>query len=197
MSATVPYGPVKELEISSRTRRGKKVIPSIMVSPSIGSSDGKTYIKKLSQQKARTTTYPKKPKTGSLPPLPARPAQVVIDTVTAFYQENPLMESQGNHRRGVSASSHNAVIQNMTPAMRRSLKARRIRGGAVSSAILQRLEVGMYFGIWYALNAIYNSTFHNSSIGRCLGYAVTFRHIPLTIFSFSFRAPTQLSTRKC
>ena len=32
-----------------------------------------------------------------------------------------------------------------------------VRGGAVASSILQRLKVGFYFGLWYALNVFYNS----------------------------------------
>ena len=31
------------------------------------------------------------------------------------------------------------------------------KGGAASSELLERLKVGTYFGVWYALNVIYNS----------------------------------------
>jgi hypothetical protein len=130
-----------------------------MITPSIGSSDGKTFIKKLSQQNQRTARYYQP---STLPP-PARPAQVVIDTVTAFYQEDPLADSS---QRGMGASTHNAVIQNMSPAMRRTLKARRIRGGAGTSGLMQRLEIGLYFAAWYALNVIYNSTYVRSVVRR-------------------------------
>ncbi|KAL3906573.1 MAG: hypothetical protein SGILL_009216 [Bacillariaceae sp.] len=40
--------------------------------------------------------------------------------------------------------------------MRRSLKARRIRGGAGNSGLLHRLEIAGYFAAWYALNVVYN-----------------------------------------
>eukprot|EP00536_Pseudo-nitzschia_multiseries_P009447 jgi/Psemu1/258158/estExt_Genewise1Plus.C_2630006 len=42
--------------------------------------------------------------------------------------------------------------------MRKTLKAKRIRvrGGAASSALMQRLEIGGYFAAWYALNVVYN-----------------------------------------
>lgn len=31
------------------------------------------------------------------------------------------------------------------------------RGGAASDSLVERLKIGMYFGVWYALNVIYNS----------------------------------------
>jgi hypothetical protein len=34
---------------------------------------------------------------------------------------------------------------------------RRVRGGADSAALLERLRIGMYFAAWYALNIVYNS----------------------------------------
>jgi hypothetical protein len=34
---------------------------------------------------------------------------------------------------------------------------RRVRGGAASAALLERLRIGMYFAVWYALNIVYNS----------------------------------------
>ena len=34
-----------------------------------------------------------------------------------------------------------------------------IRGGAGPSALVQRLKIGFYFSLWYALNVIYNSTY--------------------------------------
>jgi solute carrier family 35 protein E1 len=55
-------------------------------------------------------------------------------------------------------ASHNAVIDTMSPSMRRSLKARRIRvrGGAAAGGLMERLEIGGYFAAWYALNVVYN-----------------------------------------
>ena len=34
-----------------------------------------------------------------------------------------------------------------------------IRGGADDSGLKHRLKLGFYFGLWYALNIFYNSTF--------------------------------------
>lgn len=122
--------PVKEL-----SRRRLK----LAISPSIVSKDKKTYRKSV----------PKVPKTVPKtipPPPPARPAQVVVDTVTAFYEEHDA-----------HPASHNAVIRTMTPVMRHRLKARRMRGGAASSGLIKTLTVGLYFVAWYALNVVYNS----------------------------------------
>ena len=33
------------------------------------------------------------------------------------------------------------------------------RGGAASKAVLERLKIGVYFGLWYALNVVYNSKY--------------------------------------
>lgn len=110
----------------------------LATTPSIVSSDGKTFIRTV--QRSRTVRR--------LPESPeARPAQVVIDTVSAYYPDASSLPA-----------SHNAVIDTLTPQMRKSLKAKRIRvrGGAASSALMQRLEIGGYFAAWYALNVIYN-----------------------------------------
>jgi hypothetical protein len=42
---------------------------------------------------------------------------------------------------------------------------RRVRGGAASAALMERLTVGMYFAVWYALNIVYNSKFLECSVG--------------------------------
>eukprot|EP00529_Nitzschia_sp_RCC80_P011410 CAMPEP_0113497468 /NCGR_PEP_ID=MMETSP0014_2-20120614/30649_1 /TAXON_ID=2857 /ORGANISM="Nitzschia sp." /LENGTH=629 /DNA_ID=CAMNT_0000391415 /DNA_START=103 /DNA_END=1992 /DNA_ORIENTATION=- /assembly_acc=CAM_ASM_000159 len=140
--AQVTYRPVPEARVQQSRR--KRTLPSIMVTPSIGSSDGKTFTEKLLRQSQRRPS-------SSSPPPSSRPAQVVVDTVSSFYQEDPLADSG-------SPSSHNAVVDNMSPAMRRTLKARRIRvrGGAGTNGIMERLEIGLYFTLWYALNVIYN-----------------------------------------
>jgi hypothetical protein len=120
------------------------------------SSDGKTYVRTLKE-----TAAAKKPmilqhmKPPSTYPTPARPAQVVVDTVSTFYQQEQAF---------ASPASHNAVIQTLSPSMRRALKARRIRGGAGTNGWLHRLEIGAYFGAWYALNVIYNSKSSGKSI---------------------------------
>ena len=132
--------PIVELKI--------KDIPNsldLALTPSIVSSDGKTYIrtvKKSLKQKPYSTS--------ATTPVQARPAQVVIDTVAAFYPETEPRVTKSLH------ASHNAVINTMSPSMRRSLKARRIRvrGGASSS--FERLQIGGYFAAWYALNVVYN-----------------------------------------
>lgn len=136
------YEPVKELT----EKRRRPVL--LAVTPSIVSSDGKTYIRTLKQSlqqpKPKITIRKMSP-----PSAPGRPAQVVVNTVSAALQQDEAA--------ALAAASHNAVIANLSPSMRRSLKARRIRGGAGNSGILQRLEIAGYFAAWYALNVIYNS----------------------------------------
>jgi hypothetical protein len=125
------FKPVKELK-----RRNLK----LKISPTISSSDVKTY-RRIVPKVARKA--PKVP-----PPPPARPAQVVVDTVTAFYEEYEA-----------HPASHNAVIKTLSPQMRERLHARRIRGGAVAIDLAARLKIGFYFFMWYALNVVYNSEF--------------------------------------
>jgi hypothetical protein len=115
---------------------------TLKISPSISSSDGETY-RKIVPKVAR-----KPAKNFTPPPPPARPARVVVDTVTAFYEHHDAYPA-----------SHNAVIKTMTPAMRQRLRARRIRGGAAPGDLGQTLLVGSYFAVWYALNVVYNSKF--------------------------------------
>jgi solute carrier family 35 protein E1 len=114
------------------------------LSPSIVSSDGKTYIRTVKSLKQRP--YP----TSTTGQVQARPAQVVIDTVAAFYPE-----TEPTVTRSLPAS-HNAVINTMSPSMRRSLKARRIRVRGGASASFERMKIGGYFAAWYALNVVYN-----------------------------------------
>lgn len=148
---------VIELQVGSNTKRKNKKPVRIFVTPSIVSSDGKTYVRTV-KQTLRSGSTVNKP----MPLItPARPAQVVVDTVTAFYREAQKKQEQ------VSPASHNAVIQTMSPAMRRSLKARRIRGGAGTNSLLHRLEVGGYFGLWYILNVVYNSEYSRSTRRVC------------------------------
>jgi hypothetical protein len=126
------FEPVKELK-----RRNLK----LKISPTISSSDVKTY-RRIVPKVAR-----KAPREVPAPP-PARPAQVVVDTVTAFYEDYEA-----------HPASHNAVIKTLSPEMRERLHARRIRGGAVAVGLAARLKIGVYFFTWYALNVVYNSEF--------------------------------------
>ncbi len=117
----------------------------LATTPSVVSSDGKTYIRTVKKSLKRRSYR-------NSAPAQSRPAQVVIDTVAAFYPE-----SEPSVTRSLPAS-HNAVIDTMSPSMRRSLKARRIRvrGGAAAGGLMERLEIGGYFAAWYALNVVYN-----------------------------------------
>jgi len=121
--------PVKEIN-----HRKLRIYSSI----SISSSDQRTY----------EETVPKVPRTATTktpPPPPTRPAQVVVDTVSAFYENHEILPA-----------SHNAVVQTMSPAMRQRLRARRIRGGEVQNTLFAQLTVVFYFAAWYALNVFYN-----------------------------------------
>jgi len=133
--------------IEFKRRKGFANPLDLALTPSIVSSDGKTYIRTV-----KKTLKQKSYRTYTSAPAQARPAQVVIDTVAAFYPDvEPTVT------RSLPAS-HNAVINNMSPSMRRSLKARRIRvrGGAAAGGLMERLEIGGYFAAWYALNIVYN-----------------------------------------
>jgi hypothetical protein len=70
------------------------------------------------------------------------------------------------------------VVETTTPVIRRPSSAgthstprgvRRVRGGAASAALLERLKVGMYFAVWYALNIVYNGKF---VLGDCIDRCV-------------------------
>ena len=191
--AQITYHPVPESRVQQS--RKKRTLPSIMVTPSIGSSDAKTFTEKLLRQSQRRPS-------SSSPPPPSRPAQVVVDTVSSFYQEDPFADSG-------SPSSHNAVVDNMSPAMRRTLKARRIRvrGGGRTNGFMERLEVGLYFTLWYALNVIYNSTYPSycflSMIYELFECQDQYRLVLscfvdyLTLRLLRSYACLQLSTRRC
>lgn len=129
------------VELKKKSRRSATTL-QLVLTPSIVSSDGKTYI--------RTVKKTLKRQSRGSNTIDHRPAQVVVDTVTAFYPEPTVTKSLH--------ASHNAVINTMSPSMRRSLKARRIRvrGGELESGLMQRLEIGGYFAAWYALNVVYN-----------------------------------------
>lgn len=135
------------LEFHKKYGRSAKP-PELAITPSIVSSDGKTFIRTVKKTLKHTSYQPP----SNNVPAQSRPAQVVIDTVSAFYPD-----SEPTIAKSLPAS-HNAVIDTMSPSMRRTLKARRIRvrGGATKSALMQRLEIGGYFATWYALNIVYN-----------------------------------------
>ncbi|VEU44151.1 unnamed protein product [Pseudo-nitzschia multistriata] len=130
------------LEFHNKYGRSAKP-PELAITPSIVSSDGKTFIRTVKKTLKHTSYQPP----SNNVPAQSRPAQVVIDTVSAFYPD-----SEPTIAKSLPAS-HNAVIDTMSPSMRRTLKARRIRvrGGATKSALLQRLEIGGYFATWSSL----------------------------------------------
>jgi hypothetical protein len=144
-AAVIKYKPVKELTL----KRRRPV--QLAVTPSIVSSDGKTYVRTLKRTlhpKATTFSIQKL----SPPTVPGRPAQVVVNAVSAaLYNQKPQEVA------AITAASHNAILSTLSPSMRRSLRARRIRGGAGNSGFLHRLEIAGYFAAWYALNVAYNS----------------------------------------
>jgi hypothetical protein len=144
-AAIFDYQPVNEL---IQKRRPRPV--HLAVTPSIVSSDGKTYVRTL-----KKTMQPKPTisiRKISPPSAPGRPAQVVVNTLPAA-----LYHQQQDEVAAITAASHNAILSTLSPSMRRSLKARRIRGGAGNSGLLHRVEIAGYFLAWYALNVVYNS----------------------------------------
>ena len=137
---TMKYQTVQELDRPKRTLK-------LYTSPSVFSSDGKTHVRLYKNMKRNPRS------SSSSPPPPTRPTQVQVSPVTAFYNTND-----------VDPASHNAIYRSMTPDMRQKLRVRRMRGGAMSSALMERLKIGFYFATWYALNIVYNS----KSVYMCL-----------------------------
>jgi hypothetical protein len=134
--ATTNHETIKELKKPKRSLK-------IYTTSSVFSNDGKTYVRLV-----KMTTFSKK---TTITPVQSQGSQVTISPVQTYYKEE------------VPPASHNAVLSDMTPYMRHKLKAaRRIRGGALSSGLLDRLTIGSYFGTWYALNIVYNSKFPSS-----------------------------------
>jgi hypothetical protein len=151
----------------------------IYVSPSISSSD---VIKFKAYRKTSSPYFPKRASRKIPPPPPARPAQVVVDTCTAFYEQHDAYPA-----------AHNAVVQTMTPAMRQRLRARRIRGGASSNTLMGKLTIGSYFAVWYALNVVYNSKF----VPREFSFEVALSLGDFLHQCVPYRTYLQLSTRRC
>lgn len=132
------------VDVKKKSRRSA-ISLQLVLTPSIVSSDGKTYVRTVKKALENPSHG------SSTMPAQGHPAHVVVDTVSAFYPEPTLTKSL--------PASHNAVINTMSPSMRRSLKVRRIRvrgGGSSMSKLMQRMEVFGYFAAWYALNIVYN-----------------------------------------
>ena len=55
-----------------------------------------------------------------------------------------------------SLSSVDLLPQEAAPAV--------VRGGADTGGLMDRLVVGFYFALWYALNVYYNSTFAQATL---------------------------------
>jgi len=147
-SAIVATRNLSSLIEFKKKARGSSNPIELALTPLIVSSDGKTFTRTVKKTLKQT---PYRPSFNNVS-TQARPAQVVIDTVSAFYPD-----SESTITKSLPAS-HNAVIDTMPPYMRRTLKARRIRvrGGATAGGLMQRLEIGGYFAAWYALNIVYN-----------------------------------------
>mmetsp|Transcript_31566 Transcript_31566/g.76204 ORF Transcript_31566/g.76204 Transcript_31566/m.76204 type:complete len:620 (-) Transcript_31566:154-2013(-) len=117
--------------------------------PSVFSTDGKTYIKLIKKGVAAS-----KKKTSSTASSAQESSQVVrIEPVVQTFYERASDETTATT---ADPASHNAVLQDMTPYMRQKLKARRMRGGGSHAGLMERLTIGFYFGAWYALNIVYN-----------------------------------------
>jgi hypothetical protein len=142
--ATTNHEIIKELKNPKRSLK-------VYTTSSVFSDDGKTYVRLV-----KKTTSSRKTTFTPFTPVQSQGSQVTISPVQTFYKEE------------VPPASHNAVLSDMTPYMRHKLKAaRRIRGGALSSGLLDRLTIGSYFGTWYALNIVYNSKFP-SNVFACV-----------------------------
>ncbi|CAJ1970357.1 unnamed protein product [Cylindrotheca closterium] len=136
MASSSHYMPI-ELANPKRTLQ-------IYTTPSVFSTDGKTYIR-LIRKGSKSMTYHKKKTIASS----SQESQVRMEPVQTFYHST-------GREPAADPASHNAVLQNMTPYMRQKLKARRMRGGGTHAGLMERLTIGFYFGAWYALNIVYN-----------------------------------------
>ena len=110
--------------------------------PSVFSTDGKTYIRLIKKGASKKTS-----------PMASQESQVRIEPVQTFYKQT----TEEYYDQDQLPASHNAVLSQMTPYMRQKLKARRMRGGGFQDGLMERLTIGFYFGAWYALNIVYNS----------------------------------------
>jgi hypothetical protein len=83
-----------------------------------------------------------------LPPPPPRTTttqSAVVDTASVYYPADAAYKT---------VDRVEVQLMRNPFAKRHSL----VRGGGPpSNALLERLKIGMYFGVWYALNVIYNS----------------------------------------
>lgn len=134
MASAQQYMP-KELVKPKRTL-------AIYTTPSVSSTDGKTYIQLVKKGASKKAAAP----------VAASPvgSQIRIEPVQTFLQQEEYDDD-------ALPASHNAVLSDMTPYMRQKLKARRMRGGGFQAGMMERLTIGFYFGAWYALNIVYNS----------------------------------------
>ena len=90
-------------------------------------------VTQMQVQRVQDMTPPTSPESSSYIPIPEQEQQ------QAAYVAPPTIRRQ-------------RPSSNITPR-----GVRRVRGGAASAALLERLKVGMYFAVWYALNIVYNS----------------------------------------
>lgn len=90
---------------------------------------------------------------------------MVFGAVSPSLLDNSI--SKLHHRSGKSLSSFNELSKNDLIS-RKSTKDDAVdqllpldnRGGElISSGLLERLKIGSYFALWYALNVAYNSKF--------------------------------------
>ena len=76
---------------------------------------------------------------------------------------HPSSSSSTKNHRSPLLSLEDSVVLQEDPS------SQKVRGGAVVQQqqnplvadLLHRLQIGFYFGLWYALNIIYNSMFHS------------------------------------
>ena len=85
-----------------------------------------------------------------------------VDTVAAYYDDKIVSNLKQIHvylKREYPSFYKTAglVRRGGGKASAAAKKINKKSGSSSNAALLQRLQVGMYFGVWYALNVIYNS----------------------------------------
>ena len=90
----------------------------------------------------------------------------------------------GTHRRQSASTNSRDVLNDALRSEGQDSKAvsLNLRGGDDEAAgLMQTLKVGFYFGLWYALNIVYNS---KSKLDRFFAYMYAFTSIAYATLSF-------------
>lgn len=93
----------------------------------------------------------------------------------------------GTHRRQSASTNNRDVLNDALRSEGQDSKAvsLNLRGGDDEAGLMQTLKVGFYFGLWYALNIVYNSKSKLDVFFRICRH-ITPMHTPLYHFYLLF-----------